>query len=345
MGKIIIHAVGGAGINVADKVVNNVADLGSGFAEIVFNYLDTSRANIDKISPRGKFYQVSKAKLTDAEVSGRGGERATEIASLKLFIPKYLDETGYKEKVTGEYHVVIFSASGATGSVMGPLLLKRLLEFGIPTVSVVIGDTSNALFSINTMDTLATLNNIAVKANKPLSVIYANNASQKGEGLLDSENKANEFLFSTLSALSVFLSGQNGELDDRDLEGLIDQSMYSRLHIVPGLYGMRMFQGKIAMPEGTYPTVVRSLKIGDQDCTLGIELLHHKVGYITDPNAIEIFKKQSPIHIVNYSNFFATEARDLERIVKKYQEVIGGVSNQTVMGSAGSTADDDGLVL
>lgn len=349
--KIIMHLCGGAGINIAGgNEKHGLHNLGilskhKGFANIQFNYLDSSRANIDKITPQGEFYQVAKVGLTEAEIQGAGGNRINIVKQVQDFLPKYIDQNGYHKKVTGEYHIVVASASGASGSVLQPILINHFFKVGIPVIAVVIGDSSNALYSKNTKNTLASLHNMAIKANKVLPIIYANNNRAEQGDLAAKERETDRVIWSTISTLSAFLSGDNEALDAKDLEVFVDQSSYTAITIPPGLYGLRMFSKQISVPEGTKPVVARTLTLHDVPYDINVQLLHHKVGYITDPEVIKIFQDQVPLHLVSYSNFFDTEAEYLDKCIEDYDALMRSIKTTAVSGTADSVEDDSGLII
>lgn len=110
--KIVVHALGGAGINVADKVITRVADLGSGFANIEFHYLDTSKANIDKIEPRGEFWHVKTKEFAKSDIQGSGAERRHNASDLIANINEYLDKNKFLKPKPDEFHLAVASASG-----------------------------------------------------------------------------------------------------------------------------------------------------------------------------------------------------------------------------------------
>lgn len=348
MAKIILHLCGGTGISLSKSAFESVASLGDGFSDVEFNYLDASTRSIDKIPAeerRGKFWQVTKLKLTDAEIQGGGGERRAIFQDIRNFIPKYIDEKGYHKRITGEYHMVVFSGSGASGSVIGPLLIDNLLATGIPVIAVVVGDSGNAMYAKNTLNTLSSINNMAMNRKKPLSVIYANNHSfGQGSGNAG-EKHVNERIRNIVSVLSLFLSGNNLEIDQKDMEGFVDQSMYTTITVPAGLYGLSVFSNDIDIPEGSIPTMARTLTLQGEEAKLNIELMHHKVGYIVNENAKAIFESQVPLHLVTYSNFFVRESEALQAADKRYKEMEESIKNQNITGTHNSNVQDDGFVL
>ena len=110
--KMICHFCGGAAISVSDKVFKPVSELGSGFADVEFHYIDTSRANIDKIQPLGEFWQVETALHGKEKITGSGGERTTHVKDAQTSINKYLDKGNWTAMKSNEYHVVVASGSG-----------------------------------------------------------------------------------------------------------------------------------------------------------------------------------------------------------------------------------------
>lgn len=112
MGKINVIACGGAGINIADKVISMVGELGEGFAEVAVSYCDTSRANIDKITPKGKFWHVTTKSHSKDAIDGAGSERQKLSNDIIANVTEYLDSNKILKHITGEYYFVVFSASG-----------------------------------------------------------------------------------------------------------------------------------------------------------------------------------------------------------------------------------------
>jgi len=344
--KIIVHACGGTGIKVADKVINNVAILGDGFSDIDIKYIDTSRADISKIEHDPKaFWHIKSAEFGKDTLSGSGSERRHVSKEISGDIANYLNHYNLQNYHAGEYHLVVFSASGGSGGVIGSLIVKELLSENMPVVAIVVGDSSNGLSAINTLNTLAGLNNIANKAKKPLNIMYVNNKDFAENGILSGIDNANKAIFSSLSVLSLFLSGDNEALDNQDLSNIIDQSNYKTINIQPGLYALSTFSGKSTLPQGAIPTVARTLTIAGVSPDIGIQLLHHKSGIVTSENANKIFGKQYPLHLVSSANLFSVETMNLKTVTDEYYNMMHKIEVQHVEGTSESDESDDGLVF
>lgn len=346
--KIIVHAAGGAGINIADKVMTAVSELGSGFSNIEFLYIDTSRSNIDKITPRGDFWMVKTKSHAGAVIDGSGSERIKNANDIAANIKEYLDNHKITKLETGVYHMVIFSASGGSGSVAGPLLVKNLLELGIPVISVVIGDSSNGLSAMNTKDTLASLSSISNITKRALSIVYINNhalAEGNRDGMIGAERAANKQLLNTLSTISLFLSNVHEALDDADMRNIIDQSNYTKIKIPHGLYGIGIYSKDIVLPTGSVPTIGRSLSIDEVPADTSLTLMHHKKGKVIDANAIDIYQEQFPLHMVAFANYFTLEEKALSNVTNGYTDIMNSIVNDEIQGTKDSHTDENGLIF
>lgn len=234
-----------------------------------------------------------------------------------------------------------------SGNIGASYIVRALLERNIPVFCVVVGDNSSGIYAINTLNALATLNKIAIDFNKPLSLIYVNNSSFQNGGAAVAEKDANLYLTRTLTGVSLFLSGQNGELDNQDMLNFIDQSKYKTISVKPGLYGVHIYSKEIQLPEGAIPTGLRILTVGEQDFTVDNSILHFKRGYVDNANALSVItEEQYPLYMVNYANFFALEERVLKPKTDNAYNVSDSIINEQVRGTSKSSVDEEtGLIL
>ena len=351
---LILHACGGCGINLADDVFNKVADLGSGYANVKFHYVDTSRANIDKIEPRGEFFQIRTKSNSLAEIQGTGADRRRFINDIIPGVKEYLDVNKYLELKRDEFHLVAFSTSGGSGSSIGPLIVRDLITRDIPVIAVVVGDSSNGINCINTVRTIDTLDAIAKQNKKCLSVIYINNHAtleSKKDNLAtmnNAEKEVNTILTNVMSLASIFLSGENEALDNQDMANIVDQSKYTNLSIEPGLYGLVFYSKNIVTSvEKAIPTVARTLTLKGENFDTNLTLLHHKRGYVEDDNVVELVKAENfPIHMVSYANFLLEEKKKLREIEQNYNNIMESLKQAQKEDDTTYDVDSDsGLVL
>lgn len=345
---LIIHACGGCGLSISDQVFSKLENLGDGFCKLKYHYIDTSRANIDKIEAKGEFHQVRTKSNSIDEISGSGAERKKFALDIMANVKEYLDQNKYLQLVRSEFHIVVASASGGSGSVIQPMIIRDLITRNIPTIAVVVGDSSNALNCINTINTLASLNSIAIAAKKALSVIYINNHTLAKNGNMNkAEEEANKYLGNIMVSCSLFLSGENEDLDNQDMAGIIDQTHYSTIKVQHGLYGLTFYSKEITPVEGTIPTVGRTLTLAGKDFDPNLTLLHHKRGYVTSQNAIDIVKEENfPLHMVSFANYFKAEEASLKEQAKHYENIMKNIEQTSVTGLESSVEDNQtGLIF
>ena len=349
--KLILHLCGGAGINIGDKVLSTVADLGEGFADLVFNYIDTSRSNIDKINPLGKFTHINAASFGKGVIDGSGSVRSANAQDIEVGVKNYLDENRYTKNVTGEFHVVISSGSGGSGSTINPYIVNTLLSKNIPVMSVIIGDSSNGLSASNTIKTLMSLDNIVRRQNKPLTMMYVNNHKFISKGAQKAEEESNKILFNMFSALSLFMASTNEALDYADILGILDPTMYNSslpAPVKPGLYGIYIHSGGIEFEENMTPLIARSLSKEGVSFDTGLTLGHHKRGYISadNTNVLSIYEDKLPLHLVLYANFFKDEVGVLNKINQNYKDILENIHSDELFGDVNTSAiDDTGMVF
>ena len=212
-----------------------------------------------------------------------------------------------------------------------------------------IGDSSNGLSTKNTLNTLSSLDGVARGANKPLSVIYVNNhlLVKEDGGMQKAEKEANTVLNNILTTVSLFLSGENEALDNQDMFGIIDQSHYSTIGVEPGIYGLSVHSKQIKLPDGAIPTVGRTLTLEGMSFDTNLTLLHHKRGFVTDPNAITIAKESNfPIHMISCANFLSVEEKTLNKINEDYDNIMANIKANSISGTNKSNVDEaTGLVF
>lgn len=345
--KLRVIACGGSGINIAGSVIDNISVLGEGFCDVDTTYIDTSKNNIDKIGYEGSnFWMVKTKDFSKDVISGSGGERRTNSEDITENIKEFLNKHNFTKPVVGEYAIVIASASGGTGSVLLPVIVKSLMERNVPVIAVVVGDTSNGLSAINTLNTLTGLNIIATKkVKKPLSIVYVNNTAMGEADTHSAEASANKKIFNTLGTLSMFLSGDNGDIDSQDMINFVDQSNYKTIDIKPGLYGLVTYSGEVSLPEHAVPTVGRTLTVPGDSPAIDVTLLHHKTGVCLEENAKSVYDGQFPIHALSYANFLSIEAAYLKKVKAGYDNIMASMQIADIELEDDADVDDNGLVF
>ncbi len=208
-----------------------------------------------------------------------------------------------------------------------------------------IGDSSNGLSTINTLNTLAGFNAVAKQTKKPISMIYLDNAADKADNTNSKLESVDKSIFNTLSVLSAFLSGDASALDQKDMAALIDQSIYKTIDIKPGLYNLAVFSGEVKLPDHLTPTIGRTLTTESKSADLNIGLFHHKFGVTSNRNVIDVFGNNFPIHLVTTANYFSIIEMDLKAKSDKIKQALDLTTVDDVSGASDEVADDNCLVF
>lgn len=198
------YACGGAGTNILRAYRENQGlEFGDQRANEKYSFIDTSVANLHNADINETFL------LKGAD--GSGSDRRKNGKAIYDLLPEIL-----LQHEPGDFNVVVFSLSGGTGSVAGPLLLERLLREGHSAAAVVAYDSSSLNRITNTLGTMQGLEAAVERIQRPIGMFLAENDSSKS--LLEN-NIVPQFV---LSALSILASGKNAHLDSSDVANFFD---------------------------------------------------------------------------------------------------------------------------
>lgn len=212
---------GGAGINLSQLLaamnVGNIPTL----ANVNTVMLDTSDSN----KPEGdheNFYQIP-----GMDGAGKDRSKSYKIVNdkvdeiLNLFKPRKMN-------------IVVYSESGGSGSVIGPLILCELKKRGHSAIGVVVGSTLSAAEANNTMKTEATHQVLAERmAKKNITRLYLENAEDSSgieSPYTGKRGDVDKLAIDNILKLLQLFSGCNKELDDEDI---VTWDNFDRLIEVP----------------------------------------------------------------------------------------------------------------
>lgn len=206
-----VYLLGGCGLSLGAVCdVEQVGDF-SGFGQPNMIYFDSSKANV----PGGET-NVTLRSGTDG--FGKDREEA------KRLMGDQIDPFLRKNPPT-EFNILVFSLSGGTGSVLGPMVVEAIGKLGKSVVSIVVQAADCEKSTSNTLETIRDLNKVSNRLKKPVVVSFHDNF---GTGsTIESVNKA---IHQELRTLMILCSHQNVGLDSSDMEKLLD---YTK--VVPGV--------------------------------------------------------------------------------------------------------------
>lgn len=275
----------------------------------------------------------------------KNSERRTNYEVISASVLEYLDSKGFTKKASNVFHVVLFSAGGGTGSITGPVLSKALVERGIPTILVAVGDDTTGSLAQNTANTLATIQNFSKMIKKPLVTYYRNNTNNKGNNISERLVSTDNNILTFLAGISLFLSGENFNLDNQDLITLIDFTPLTSINLSPGAYNINIYSNTISDNDHDY-FIGRTLTYEDISPDPGIKLLHWKQGAIINPNVLNtINRDELPLHLVLGSGVISEEVNKLKVHVQELKDIASKVKPDDIHIDDDAIETDGGMVI
>jgi hypothetical protein len=211
IGQMRIYGCGGCGTNIASNFINLPQEPFT--AQISPVFIDTSRSNLRPDIGEDSCY-ILKNLDGSGKVRSENYSEITNVVRDILFKHPPLD-----------FSVVVFSGSGGSGSVIGPLIAAELLERDATFVVVVVGSDESAISATNTMNTLKSLEGISKKAGKPINMHYRFNTRNHPRTEIDAN------LIGSIGSLAIMASRQISELDRKDISHFLrfDKSTPSKI--------------------------------------------------------------------------------------------------------------------
>jgi len=339
---ITLHAVGGAGINISAEILKNY-DFDNLANLEVLSIDSTDKTVQDYADLKENFFRIESEKRTSRGIDGSGGERKSPelIKQYAAAVKRYMDEFELHKNNVNEFHVVIFSGSGGTGSTVGPLLIQELLQTNNVVLPIVIGDNSSLLFCNNTMKTLETLENLSSRNRVALPAIIYNNTID-GKTNRQTEKAINEKVGILSYLLGTTLSGKIRNIDNEDMRKFLQPTLFTSLYVKPGLYELSIKRHQLDAEDAF---LVRTITADDveEDVEINTAVLQAKTGYIIDSNIRELFD-DLPINIFIRSESIYDIFEELEKEYDKLEQATK-VKRRTLRSSRNSDEDETGLVI
>lgn len=242
MGKIQIYACGGAGINLAMPLKDQPSQ--EGYADLSVCFIDTSRSNFPAIIAQEDSFVLPGA-------DGSGKIRAMNYPEIANNVPQILGRFP-----TGDFNIVIHSASGGSGSVFGPLVASTIAKSGKPVVSLVVGSWESLITITNTINTLKSMDNIARTSNVPLVFSFFNNQDNSKRKDVDGLVRL------YINRLACLVSGVHTELDSADISNWLRYDRNPNNQTPVGLAHLDIVETDEDALEIEYPISIASIHSG-----------------------------------------------------------------------------------
>lgn len=256
MNTMNVYGCGGAGIKLAhhfDALANfeNVAK---------FNpiYLDTGNSNIDGVQADPKRCYVFEIKDAHGRiVAGAGKNRALVAKSVSANIGQVVE----KFEPVFPLNIVIFGGGGGSGSVIGPYLIKTLLENDFPVLAITIGTSESIKATENSINTIKTLDNFARNAGCPIVMSYHYNGAKSQDPEVDKDVRR------IVLSLGVLCSNENHGLDTEDIKHWLQ--FHQVTQVEPQLASLEIVNSVDEVREIGYPVSIASLLKPESNSDIG----------------------------------------------------------------------------
>jgi len=317
-----VYSCGGAAINITALTKDHKDSLG--FADLAVSRIDTSNKNIKPGMDPQSVYVLDNA-------DGSGKQRAHNYKAVVEALPQILS----KHK-PGDYNVVVFSASGGSGSIIGPVIIGELLRRQLPVVAIVIGTSGSETEANNSINTLKSLAGVAQAQQAPVVMSYFpvnQNYDQR-----DVDRKVG----ATISLLLNLFDSKNIEIDYKDI---INFLRYTNVRSSqPGLVSLDLFNDEeLAEIAGTSPLAMATIFKDEERPYLSVTPDYHATG--TRDNNVTDERMKFTAHFAITSQPIKTAFEELNgrlRQITDQQHARG--QNFNLLGDNDRT-DDNGMVL
>lgn len=322
--KLMVYGCGGAGLNIVHACASQweMKTLDDDFvSQYSVTYVDTSRSNFKKDMDENDVYILSN-------LDGSGKKRDENHVEISNVIKEIL----VKHKPL-DFNIVVFSLSGGSGSVIGPLLVSEMLARNIPVIAVCIGTDESVLTANNTLKSLKSLEAIAKRNGKALNFIYSHNERGIPRGRVDGN------IVGYLSGIRFLVSGKNAELDSQDLINWLDFTRTTSLE--PQLALLEVYsEAEHVAEKHSNPVSVASLYTNKDIHGLLVVPEYHCAGY-TDLSS----SKVDQLHFVIDVQRVPSIAKNIEKTLSDQKEVAESRPSHGGLVSSKDRVEDSGLVL
>lgn len=212
--------------------------------------------------------------------------------------------------------------------------MKELIERQLPVVGVVVGSYESVVACENTIKTLQSLESIAENTGSAVVIAYKENRLNESRMIADQDVDL------TVGCLSILASGQNLEMDYKDLENFI---YFTRISGKPQLATLHMAANEDQLQRVTAPVSVASIYATPDRHHASVSADYVTVGY-GDLSSLNEDELHFAITVNDIEQTFA-DIRKTVRQIKDDQQARVERDSLTNANEVQGSRSDDGLIL
>lgn len=258
-------------------------------------------------------------------VEGSGSDKRANMHLYKAFVKQVM-----AKYPPNKLNIVVFTASGGTGSGIGPHVMRELLENDIPALAMVIGDDASMKELDNTVSTLRSLA-AQTKLGVPVCFTYHLNKETL------SHSQVNRQVVKSIDAALLALNLENVSIDYADVTNLF---FFNKVVNADPILTQMTFLGDDEIPQYTRTPIAAISVFADEDAmrTPFPGLMYRKAGTFGEINA----GFTEAVHVVLDHGNTLEELETMMEGHKKRTDAIGSrfkVQKHTIT----EGGDDDGM--
>lgn len=324
--NVRLYAAGGGGTNIASTVEQYRAANEIGFGNLDITYIDTSRSNLSKHIPNDACYLIDG-------LDGSGKIRSENYQAITKVARDIL-----QQHKPGDLNIILSTGAGGSGSVIGPVLTGELLSRECPTVVLCVGSSQTRLDTENSLKTLKSYEALAKKYEVPVVLHYQQNGASKPRSKVDQEVR------DVIVSLCALFSGENHELDSRDLFNFLRFDRTTSFGAQVALLQLRDVSDESIDIPGNIISVATLASGPDDQVELSQRPEYQCVGFMPEGIDSELLAL-SPVHFITCDGMLGTIAQDLSKILSEMDtQQRARIDNGGILGER-DKATDHGVVL
>lgn len=326
-----VYGCGGTGTNIIRPYFKHSGALSELFATINPVVLDASDSDITKDIPPEYIYLVEGASSGSDVLKGGGKKRNLNYDDIKLSIKSML-----LQHEPGDFNIVVHSNSGASGSVIGPLVVSELLSRGHQVVVLMVGSTSSEIEVKNNKDTLLSYEYQAANIHKkPILAIYKENSPETPMKAVDNDMQT------IIGLLSILTSGRNRKLDRTDMTHFLDYTKVSEFQ--PSLTSLDIFGPSVVLGKNEVLIGVVTLTNEHISHELDVPKYYQAVGILPN-NSLDNVNSELPLNFCTIKGKFNPIVDKMKTILGQYSTSRTAVVEKTILAND-VNANEDGMIM
>ena len=292
---IRIYAAGGGGLGICKYFEGDRKKEIPGFANLHTVYLDTSPASKSGV-PEEYLYQLPEA-------NGSGGVRSTHGAEIMRHTGEILQRFPAMQ-----HNIFVHSTGGGSGAVLCASIASQLLAEGKTVIWFCVASDDSLQYINNSIAAMSTFDNIARLREEGAVVRYLQNGVDGTIEQVDAEVR------NMIASLALLYSGENKNLDDRDLHNWTHFTKVTSFD--PQVGALSIHKGDIELPEGSNIISVVTLNKDLNNTRTNHPVEYQRVGIPSDYE--DMAQTDKPVHFVISDGYLDTVMKRLRKQKQDY---------------------------